>query len=83
MASSNYPSFGPRVSRTNPWAVIAAALAFFPVLFPVVLIFGHVASGEIKRFDERGSGLAIFALVMGYLYLGIAAFLLVSVASRL
>jgi hypothetical protein len=53
----------------NAWAVVAAALAFFPPLCPAILITGHVAVREIKRTGDAGAGLAIFALVMGYLYI--------------
>ena len=37
------------------------------VFFPLGIIFGHVARGQIKRTGEGGQGLATAALVIGYL----------------
>lgn len=51
--------------RTNTNAVIAFVLAF--VLAPVAIPFGHTARREIKESGERGGGLALAALILGYL----------------
>ena len=50
---------------TNGMAIAALILVF--VFFPLGIIFGHVARGQIKRTGEGGQGLAIAALVIGYL----------------
>lgn len=48
----------------NTLAVISFVSAFFVSLVAVVL--GHLALGRIKRTGERGRGLAIAGLVLGY-----------------
>lgn len=44
-----------------------AALILVFVFFPLGIIFGHVARGQIKRTREGGQGLATAALIIGYL----------------
>ena len=51
--------------RTSTLAVVALVLAFFASV-PAV-ICGHLALGEISRTNERGRGLAIAALWIGYI----------------
>jgi uncharacterized membrane protein len=63
--------------RTNSLAVVALVLGF---LFPLTLAaipLGHLARRQITRSGERGDGLAVAGLVLGYL--GLAA-VLVAVA---
>jgi len=48
-------------------AIAALILAF--VFYPVGIVLGHVARGQIKRTGEGGKGLATAALILGYLQL--------------
>jgi hypothetical protein len=50
-------------------AIAALILAF--VFYPVGIILGHVARGQIKRTNEGGKGLATAALIIGYLQLAV------------
>jgi hypothetical protein len=66
-----------------------AALVLVFVFYPIGIVLGHVARGQIKRTGEGGRGLATAALVIGYLQLAVtvgiiavAAFLLRSAHSR-
>jgi hypothetical protein len=48
-----------------------AALILVFVFFPLGIIFGHVARGQIKRTGESGLGLATAALIIGYLQVAV------------
>jgi Domain of unknown function (DUF4190) len=50
---------------TNETAIAALILVF--VFFPLGIILGHIARGQIKRTRQSGRGLATAALVLGYL----------------
>ena len=54
---------------TNGMAIAALILAF--VFYPLGIILGHVARGQIKRTGEAGKGLATAALIIGYLQLAV------------
>ena len=63
-----YP--GPQSARTNPMAITAFVLCFVcGFILPVV--FGHIALNQINRTGEGGRGLAIAALVIGYVQMAI------------
>jgi uncharacterized protein DUF4190 len=49
---------------------IAALIRVF-VFYPVGIVLGHVARGQIKRTGEGGRGLATAALVIGYLQVAV------------
>lgn len=53
--------------RTNTMAILALVLGWFTGILGVV--FGHIALNQIKRTGERGRGLAIAGLVLGYIAL--------------
>jgi hypothetical protein len=54
-------------ARTNTLAVVTLVLGF---LFPLAAIpVGHVARRQIARSGERGDGLALAGLALGYLAL--------------
>jgi uncharacterized protein DUF4190 len=53
------------IAPTNGMAIAALILVF--VFFPLGIIFGHVARGQIRRTGESGKGLATAALIIGYL----------------
>lgn len=60
-----------------PWntlAIIAFVSAFF--VFIVAIILGHTALVQIRRTGERGHGLALAAVIIGY---GIAVLIVVLV----
>jgi protein-disulfide isomerase len=54
----------PQVPRTNTLAIVSLVSAF--VVSLVAVITGHLALGQIARRGERGRGLAIAGLVLGY-----------------
>ena len=81
-----YPP-APTVPPTNGLAVaalicgLAEVFTFGLAAIPAV-IFGHLAHGQIKRTGERGEGMAIAALVFGYLGIGIWTIIIMTIASR-
>ena len=48
-----------------------AALILVFVFFPLGIVFGHMARGQIKRTGEGGQGLATAALIIGYLQVAV------------
>ena len=54
---------------TNAMAIASLILVF--VFFPLGIVLGHVARGQIKRTGEAGKGLATAALIIGYLQIAI------------
>jgi uncharacterized protein YacL len=61
--------------RFNTLSIVAFILAFVVSLGAVIC--GHIALAQIKRTGERGRGLAIWALVLGYLGILIGVLLVV------
>ena len=57
------------VPPTNGMAIAALILVF--VFYPVGIVLGDVARGQIKRTGEGGRGLATAALVIGYLQVAV------------
>jgi hypothetical protein len=45
------------------------AFVFAFVFFPVGIITGHIALARINRTGERGRGLALAAVIIGYAWL--------------
>lgn len=66
-AESGYAA--PPVQKTNTLAIVALVLAFFVQIAAVVC--GHIALSQIKKTGEQGRGLAIAALVIGYVVIGL------------
>ncbi|CAG7599635.1 DUF4190 domain-containing protein [Leucobacter soli] len=67
-AAQGVPQY-PAAPRTNTLSIIALISAFvLPFVVPVVL--GHISLGQIKRTGESGRGMAIAALVLGYIEVG-------------
>jgi hypothetical protein len=64
------------VSRINSLSITALVLGI--ALPPLAVPVGHVARAQIRRTGERGDGLAVAALVLGYL--GLVALLVAAVA---
>lgn len=58
--------------RTNGFAVGALVCGIVPFFGGIpAVILGHVARGQIKRTGERGDGVAIAGMVLGYLWLAL------------
>jgi hypothetical protein len=80
------PAYGPGgygqapSDRYNVLAIVSLVSAFF-ISF-VAVITGHIALSQIKKTGEKGRGLAIAGLVLGYLGIlaGIVVFLIVILA---
>lgn len=62
-------------SGTNTFAILSIVFSLVGGLLGIV--FGHIALAQIKRTPQRGSGLALTGLVIGYLQLAIIVVLLV------
>lgn len=62
---AQYSGLNPNESY-NPWAIASLVLGLCATAIFAV-ITGHVALSQIKRTGERGTGLAIAGLVLGYL----------------
>ena len=71
-----------RVPPTNGMAIasLVCGLAFGIGAVPAVIL-GHLAYGQIRRNGERGEGLAIAGLVLGYLGIGLWMFIIIVTAS--
>jgi hypothetical protein len=70
--SSGWPPPGPQyvlAPATNGMAIAALILVF--VFFPLGIVFGHVARGQIRQTGESGKGLTTAALVIGYLQVAV------------
>ena len=76
-----YPA--PMMPRTNGFAVGALICGLVPFFGGIpAVIFGHVARGQIKRTGERGDGVAVAGLVLGYLWIALwMLVILVSIAN--
>lgn len=64
--------------RTNTMAIIAFVSVWFISIVGIVL--GHMALSEIRRTGERGRGLAIAALVLGYASVALLAVIGIALA---
>jgi peptidyl-prolyl cis-trans isomerase B (cyclophilin B) len=90
------PGYGgyPPPRGTNGMAIASLVCAF--LIFPLGIVFGHMALSQLKRTNEEGHGLAVAGLVISYvatvltvlalivivvIYIGFAA-LLVGTAGR-
>jgi Domain of unknown function (DUF4190)/Domain of unknown function (DUF1707) len=69
-----YPGYypAPPGPHTNGFAVGALVCGFLPFLGGIpAVVLGHVARGQIRRTGERGDGVAVAGLVLGYLWLAL------------
>jgi uncharacterized protein YacL len=65
-SAQGYTGYGqPASDRYNVLAIVSLVSAFFVSLAAVIT--GHIALSQIKRTGEKGRGLAIAGLVLGYL----------------
>jgi peptidyl-prolyl cis-trans isomerase B (cyclophilin B) len=63
-APAPYLQPAPPQERWNVLAIVGFVLAFFVSLGAVIC--GHIALSQIKRTGERGHGLALAAVILGY-----------------
>src|SRR2546430_12148178 len=59
--------------RTNTMAILSIVFAF--VFWPLGIVFGHLATRQIRTSGEQGAGLAKAGLILSYVFgaLGIVA----------
>ncbi len=70
-----------RAKRINRLAIAALACGIaqfsyvlykgLAIIFIAAIIFGHIALRQIRRTGERGRGLALTGLILGYIVLGL------------
>jgi hypothetical protein len=73
--------YQPLNPHTNGTAIAALVLGF---VFPILAIpFGHVALSQIRRTGERGNGMALTGLILGYLQLAFVVVVLIALGSGL
>ena len=75
-------------ARTNSLAVASLLLGLlspFPVFGILAVIFGHIARSQIRKSAgrQKGAGMAMAGLILGYLALGFVLFLLLIVIPEL
>jgi hypothetical protein len=64
----------PYAGRTNGFAIGSLICGFLPFFGGIpAVVLGHVARGQIRRTGERGDGLAVAGLVLGYLWVAVWA----------
>ena len=68
-------------ARTNPLAVASLLLGFFSVfpLFGILaVVFGHLARSQVRKSagQQKGAGMAMAGLILGYLGLGFILFVI-------
>jgi peptidyl-prolyl cis-trans isomerase B (cyclophilin B) len=59
---------------TNGLAIAAFVSVWFVSILGIIL--GHIALSQVKRTGEGGHGLALAALVLGYVFLGLVVLFL-------
>lgn len=81
LAADVMPPHAPREPKTgtNVMAILSLVLALGGGLFGV--IFGHIALHQIRRTGQKGRGLAIAGLLLGYIVLAFALTVAVLVLS--
>jgi len=64
----------PPTEKTNTFALVALVSSLF--LWLAGIIFGHIALKQIKRTGERGRGMALAGLIIGYVGLASSVLLI-------
>jgi hypothetical protein len=79
-----YPAINTPTSGLAIGALVCGILEIFTLGFAAIpaVILGHLARTQIKRTGERGDGMAIAGLVLGYLGIGIWTLIIIALASR-
>lgn len=75
------PSISPGLVsfKTNTMAILSFVFALL-LCCPLALLFGHIALHQIRSRQERGRGLALAGLIIGYVIIGFAVLVLVAAA---
>lgn len=73
-------------ARTEPFAVVSLVASIGAVFFCFIgsivgIVFGHLARSRIRRSHDRGAGLALAGLIVGYTGLAIAVVAVAVVAA--
>ncbi len=61
-----YQPYQQPAQGTNTMAILSIIFAF--VFWPLGIVFGHIAKGQIRRTGESGGGLASAGLILGYIF---------------
>jgi hypothetical protein len=82
------PGYYPAVSTPTSGLAIGALVCGIAEIFTLgfaaipAVILGHCARASIKRTGERGDGMAVTGLVLGYLGIGLWALIIIGLAAR-
>ena len=71
------PGYAPVQPGYNTLAIVAFILAFFTTIIGVIL--GFVALSQIKRTGEQGRGLAIAAIIIGFVEFAVVIVIMITV----
>jgi hypothetical protein len=85
-----HPGYYPPVAPSAPTnglaigAMVCGLIEVFTLGFAAIpaVILGHLARGQIRRTGERGDGMAIAGLVLGYLGIAGWALIILAIASH-
>jgi hypothetical protein len=79
-----YPAVNTPTSGLAVGALVCGILELFTLGFAAIpaVILGHLARGQIRRTGERGDGMAVAGLVLGYLGIGIWTLVIIALAAR-
>jgi hypothetical protein len=79
-----YPAINTPTSGLAIGSLVCGILEIFTLGFAAIpaVILGHLARNQIRRTGERGDGMAIAGLVLGYLGIGIWTLIIIALASR-
>lgn len=79
-----YPAINTPTSGLAIGSLVCGILELFTLGFAAIpaVILGHLARTQIRRSGERGDGMAIAGLVLGYLGIGIWTLIIIVLASR-
>ena len=67
--------------KTNTLAILSFVFALL-LCCPLAVLFGHIALHQIRSGQERGRGLALTGLIIGYVIIGFSILVLVAAASH-
>lgn len=74
--SGSQPGYGP-APATNTLAIVALVLAF--VFTPAGLVCGYIARNQIRRTGEGGRGLALAAIIIGWIWVAFIVLAIIGV----
>ena len=79
-----YPAVNTPTSGLAIGSLVCGILELFTLGFAAIpaVILGHLARTQIRRTGERGDGMAIAGLVLGYLGIGIWTLIIIALAAK-